>query len=69
MIATDGAIREQKLRTRMLVQVHDELLLEVPEGELKKAEMLVRECMEGACQLTAPLVVDMKSGRSWQEVT
>ncbi|HXI04279.1 MAG TPA: DNA polymerase I [Candidatus Saccharimonadales bacterium] len=69
MIAADEALRKRKLGTRMLLQVHDELLLEVPEDEMDAAKELIRDCMEGACELSVPLVVDMKAGRSWQEVT
>jgi DNA polymerase-1 len=69
MIAVDAALRERRMRTRVLLQVHDELLLEVPEDEVDAAGPLVKECMEGACTLAAPLVVDLKTGRSWEEVT
>lgn len=69
MIAVDRELARKKLRSRMLVQVHDELLLEVPEDEMETAGKLVKECMEGACELSTRLEVDMKTGRSWQEVT
>ena len=69
MIATDRELGRAKLRSRMLLQVHDELLMEVPEEELDRTTGLVRRCMEGACELSAPLEVDLKCGRSWQDVT
>ena len=52
----------------MLMQVHDELVLEVPENELDDTTQLVREVMEGAYQLDAPLKVDVHSGLSWYDL-
>jgi DNA polymerase-1 len=51
----------------MLLQVHDELVLEVPERELDETREIVRECMEGAAHLSVPLKVDFGHGRSWLE--
>jgi DNA polymerase-1 len=69
MIDVDAELRRRRLSARMILQVHDELVLEVPEEELDAARALVKERMEGACRLAAPLVVDVKTGRSWMEVT
>jgi DNA polymerase-1 len=55
------------LRARMLLQVHDELVLEVPDGELEVVTPLVKSVMEGALQLDVPLVVDTGTGRNWLE--
>jgi len=52
----------------MTLQVHDELVLEVPEGELEVVAPLVKSIMEGAFQLDAPLKVDMKVGKNWLEM-
>ena len=52
----------------MLLQVHDELVLEVPEDELDAVAPLVIETMEGAYKLDAPLKVDAKVGRNWLEM-
>ena len=51
----------------MLLQVHDELLLEVPEASVEETRHIVREEMEGAIQLDVPLKVDMGVGRSWYD--
>ena len=59
------ALRERRLRSRMILQVHDELVLEVPEEELDKVAPLVIGTMEGAYRLDAPLKVDAKVGRDW----
>ena len=51
----------------MLLQVHDELLFEVLEKEVKKAEKLIREIMEGVMTLRVPLRVDVGVGKNWAE--
>ena len=57
------------LRARMLLQVHDELLFEVPEGEVEEVRALVREAMESVHPLRVPLLVDQKLGGDWRDVT
>ena len=52
----------------MLLQIHDELLLEVPEAEAESAKSLVREVMEGALVLDVPLVAEARLGASWADV-
>jgi DNA polymerase-1 len=56
-------------RARMLLQVHDELLLEVPREELATIAPIVRQEMEGAVKLDVPLTVDLKSGDNWESLT
>ncbi|MFD1858763.1 DNA polymerase I [Aeromicrobium camelliae] len=67
MLGVDRALRESGLRSRMLLQVHDELVLEVARGELDRVESLVREQMAGAAQLSVPLDVSVGIGRTWHE--
>ncbi|MGN6129195.1 MAG: DNA polymerase I [Nocardioidaceae bacterium] len=67
MLKVDAAIREAGLRSRMLLQVHDELVLEVAPGEAGPLEALVREQMGGAADLTVPLDVSVGTGRSWHD--
>ncbi|MEA3459973.1 MAG: DNA polymerase I [Chloroflexota bacterium] len=62
------AIHERELRSRMILQVHDELVLEVPEEEMEVVKLLVKSTMEGAFKLDAPLKVDMKVGKNWLEM-
>ena len=57
------------LRSRMILQVHDELVFEVPEGELPRVAPLVKERMEMAMALDVPIVVEMKAGPNWGELT
>jgi DNA polymerase I len=51
--------------TRMILSVHDELVFEVPEGELDEAKELIRKAMEGVYALAVPLDVDVGSARDW----
>ena len=67
MLRIDHALMERGLRTRMLLQVHDELLFEAPEGELDRAVELARESMMGVAQLRVPLEVEVGVGNSWAE--
>ena len=68
MIRLHRALKDRGLKSGMTLQVHDELVLEVPEGELEVVAPLVKSIMEGAFQLDAPLKVDMKVGRNWLEM-
>jgi DNA polymerase-1 len=65
MIRIAGALRERGLASRMILQVHDELVLEVPRGEEETATELVKSHMEGAAQLRVPLVVSVGVGMNW----
>ncbi|MGH7536361.1 MAG: DNA polymerase, partial [Gemmatimonadales bacterium] len=67
MIRIHRAIRERALASRMLLQVHDELVFEVPPAELQIMRGLVREHMEQAAVLAVPLVVDLGVGPNWLE--
>ena len=67
MLGVDAELKKQGLKTRMLLQVHDELVLEVAPGERDAAEKLVREQMAGAADLSVPLDVSVGWGASWHE--
>jgi DNA polymerase-1 len=69
MILVDEAIREARLRSRMLLQVHDELLLESPVDEVDALIPLLRTAMAGAEELRVPLEVEVKVGDNWGEMT
>ena len=68
MIALDRKLAERKLKTRMVLQVHDELLFDVPEDEKQEVEKLVREEMEGVIKLSVPLVADLGFGPNWRDL-
>jgi DNA polymerase I len=67
MVRVHRRLRREKLGARMILQVHDELLLEVPEREVERTTDVVREEMERVYQLSVPLVVDIGTGCNWLE--
>nr|WP_276612202.1 DNA polymerase I [Kineococcus vitellinus] len=67
MLDLDAGLRAAGLRSRLLLQVHDELVLEVADGEREQLEDLVRRTMAGAADLAVPLEVSVGVGRSWHE--
>ena len=67
MIKLPGVLKEAKLSALMLLQVHDELVFEVPDAEVGKTSALVKKTMEAAAQLDIPLTVDVASGPNWAE--
>ena len=67
MIDVDSALREQALTSRILLQIHDELLIEVAPGEAEAVESLLKEQMGGAAELSVPLDVAVGRGRTWRE--
>ena len=68
MIDLFREISERRLKSRMLLQVHDELVLEVPEDELAEVQQLVPQVMASAVELSVPLKVDTKTGGNWGEM-
>ena len=68
MIRIDAALREQRLKSRMTLQVHDELVFEVPESEIDVMRALVREELEKVHPLIVPLVVDIGVGPNWRDL-
>jgi DNA polymerase I len=67
MIRIQHAIEQQRMKTRMILQVHDELVFEVPVEELDKARYLAKREMEGVAKLDVPIKVEMKVGKNWYE--
>jgi DNA polymerase-1 len=68
MIRLDRELAARHLRARMILQVHDELLLEVPQEEMAAVQPLVRQAMEGAYRLRVPLLVEVGTGRNWRDL-
>jgi DNA polymerase I len=68
MIRIDAALREQRLKSRMTLQVHDELLIELPPNELDTVRPLVKEHMEKVFPLDVPLVADIGVGTNWRDL-
>src|SRR6202790_312225 len=68
MIRIDAALREQQLKSRMTLQVHDELVFEVPETEVDVMRTLVREQLENVHPLIVPLLVEIGVGKNWRDL-
>ncbi len=68
MVRVAECLKQEGLKTKMLLQVHDELIFEVPQKEMGRVVPLIKDCMEHAIELEVPLVVDMKKGPSWYDM-
>jgi DNA polymerase-1 len=67
MIQVQQSLEDRGLRSRLVLQVHDELVLEVPEAEIEALRALLPEKMENVAQLSVPLIVDVGVGDNWDE--
>ena len=67
MIGVNRRLKEQNLKSRLVLQVHDELLIEAYRPELPEVEKILREEMEQAASLVVPLEIDMHTGENWYE--
>ena len=67
MLVVDEELEKQGLRTRMLLQVHDELLFEAPESEVEAVKELARRSMNAVMQLKVPLKMKVGAGRTWAD--
>lgn len=68
MLKVNQTLKSSGLLTKMLLQVHDELIFEVPLAELDLVKDLVIQCMEKAVELKVPLIVDVKTGQNWYDM-
>jgi DNA polymerase-1 len=68
MIELDRRLPAEKFKSRMILQVHDELLFEGPENEISKLTKLAKEVMEGVHKFTIPILVDTKVGHNWRDM-
>jgi len=75
MVLIDRELEQKGFAARMVCQVHDELIFDLPDGELKKVEVLVKETMEAPVlsgkpvRLRVPIEVNLKAGRNWYEAS
>ena len=67
MVAVQNFLEQRKLRTMLIMQVHDELVLEVPENELEEVTARLRELMQSVAKLDVPLLVDVGVGDNWDQ--
>ena len=67
MVRIQNRLKKEQFKTKMLLQVHDELIFDVPKNELDNAKTIIKHEMENAFQLSVPLVVDLGEGMNWLE--
>jgi DNA polymerase-1 len=67
MIAVQGWIETERLKSKMVMQVHDELVLEVPEDELALVREKLPQLMAGVAELKVPLIAEVGVGKNWDE--
>ena len=67
MVAVQDSLDKKKLETKLIMQVHDELVLEVPRDELDEVKEKVRELMQGVAKLEVALLVDVGVGENWDQ--
>jgi len=68
MVSIAAQIKKRKLKTKLTIQIHDELVFDIPEDELKEVKTLVKEGMEQSIKLDVPVKVNIKCGRNWGDV-
>ena len=67
MVKVYNELKKRKLKSKLILQVHDELIVETEKSELEEVSKLLKDCMENAVQLKVPLTVDVKHGDNWYE--
>ena len=67
MVKVYNELKKRNLKSKLILQVHDELIVETEKSELEEVSELLKDCMENAVQLKVPLTVDVKHGDSWYE--
>ena len=67
MIGVSGELKKRNMKSRLILQVHDELLIEADESEVEEVKAILKDQMEHAAELSVPLIADMHTGRNWYE--
>ena len=67
MVKVYNELKKQNLHAKLILQVHDELIIEADESCVEQVEILLRTCMENAVELRVPLTADTKSGKTWYD--
>ena len=67
MVKVHQALKEEKMQARLILQVHDELMIEAPREEASKVEEILKTCMEQVIEMQVPLLAEVKTGESWYE--
>ena len=67
MVNVYRALKERGLKAKLVLQIHDELIVDTPEEEIDEVKVILRECMEKAYELSVPLIAEVNTGRSWYD--
>ena len=67
MVRVADALRREGLEAKLILQVHDELIVDAPKDEAERVSALLKNEMENAVRMQVPLTVEVKTGRSWYE--
>lgn len=67
MVKVHAALKEQQLKSKLILQVHDELIVETHQSEVEQVKQILEDCMQRAVQISVPLVAEVKMGKSWYE--
>ena len=67
MISANDKLEKAGVKSRILLQVHDELVLEVVSGEIEQVSAILKDAMENVVELSVPLIIDIHSGKDWAE--
>jgi len=69
MIKIDESFKNERFKSRLLLQIHDELIFEIYQPELEKAKTIIKDIMEHSLKLSVPIKVNLKTGNNWAEVS
>ena len=69
MIKIDKSFKRERFTSRLLLQIHDELIFEIYQPELEKAKTIIKDIMEHSLKLSVPIKVNLKTGNNWAEVS
>ena len=67
MVKVYKAFKDNNLKSKMIIQVHDELIFDIPKEELEKVKEIVTDIMDNVCELSVPLTIDINYGKNWAE--
>ena len=67
MVNVYHALKDNNLKSKLILQVHDELIIETKKDEIDTVKKLLTQCMENACTLSVPLTAEAKTGRTWYD--
>jgi DNA polymerase-1 len=68
MIKIDESFKKERFKSRLLLQIHDELIFEIYQPEIEKAKSIIKEIMEHCLELSVPVKVNLKTGNNWAEL-